>query len=81
MARSDGALQFKDVIADRQWNVRTGHTGIVWSVAFSPDGRFLVSGGNDQTIKLWDVGKLIDLEGPDRISHDSDVLSAGLFVR
>ena len=81
MAKSDGTLQFNDVIADRQWTVRTGHVGYVWSVAFSPDGRFLVSGGNDQSVKLWDVGKLIDLEGPDRVSHDSDVLSAGLFVR
>lgn len=35
--------------------VRTGHTGSVDSVVFSPDGKTLASGGNDSTIKLWDV--------------------------
>ena len=35
--------------------VQTGHSGWVYSVAFSPDGKMLASGSSDQTIKLWDV--------------------------
>src|ERR1022692_1611543 len=32
-----------------------GHTSEVWAVAVSPDGHTLVSGSNDQTIRLWDI--------------------------
>jgi eukaryotic-like serine/threonine-protein kinase len=48
------------------WDGRTGkllhtfrgHTGLVSSVAFSPDARLLVSGSRDTTAKVWDVSKL-----------------------
>jgi WD40 repeat protein len=32
-----------------------GHEGDVWAVAPSPDGRLLVSGSQDQTIRLWNL--------------------------
>jgi WD40 repeat protein/serine/threonine protein kinase len=47
----------------RVWNVETGeplrplkgHTGIVWSLAVSADGRLLLSGGNDAVPILWNA--------------------------
>jgi WD40 repeat protein len=35
--------------------VLRGHTGEVESVAFSPDGKLLVSGAKDGNVRLWDV--------------------------
>ncbi len=38
-----------------------GHTSTVWSQTPSPDGVFMVSGGGDQTLKLWNLstGELV----------------------
>ena len=36
------------------------HSGIVMSVAFSPDGTKIVSGSEDRTLKLWESGALLE---------------------
>ncbi len=33
----------------------TGHSEVVRSVVYSPDGRYLASGSQDKTIKIWEV--------------------------
>ena len=35
--------------------VLTGHTSFVTSVAFSPNGQFLVSGSGDKSVRLWNI--------------------------
>ena len=32
-----------------------GHTGLVMSLAFSPDSQRLASGSRDHTMKVWDT--------------------------
>ena len=31
-----------------------GHTDVVNSVAFSPDGKWIVTGSSDKTLRVWD---------------------------
>ena len=34
----------------------TSHNDMIHAVAFSPDGKRIVSGSYDKTLKLWNVG-------------------------
>lgn len=43
-----------------------GHSGPVWSAVFSPDGRWVLSGGKDRSARLWETstGKLVRVFAP-----------------
>ena len=47
--RATGSLELK---VEKQ----SAHSGWVRSVAFSPDGKTIVSGSDDKTLKVWDAG-------------------------
>lgn len=58
-----------------------GHAGSVESVAFSQDSRYIVSGGRDSIIRVWDVsdlgdenGKKVMTEGLPEFRDDSEII-------
>ena len=70
---SDGTIQLWNVENGTHTKTLKGHTDTVSTLAFSPDGKTLVSGSEDDTLRMWDTntGRMLrKLSG-----HSNDVKS------
>jgi hypothetical protein len=85
-AGKDNNIRFWDVATGRELRRIGGHAGGYYEVAFSVDGRTLLTAGEDGVVRLWEVltGKqrraFIGHRGPVNsaaLSHDGRVLLSG----
>jgi WD40 repeat protein len=51
----DNTVKLWSVDSQNEVNTLQGHYQSVYSVAFSPDGKYLASGSGENTVKLWSL--------------------------
>jgi len=81
----DFTIRVWNVISGEAIGTLSGHSGIVWNVAFSPDGQLLASASSDGTAKIWNwrSGDLLktlnftDQVGSISFSPDGQTLAVG----
>lgn len=71
---SDNTIYFLDVETfELKQSLKNAHTNSVFTVAYSPDGRHLLSGGRDAMLRVWDLGNLQSLtlnpQSPEEPAH------------
>lgn len=73
--------QIWDIKQQRIRHLLQGHMQEIYSLDFSRDGRFLVSGSGDKSARVWDIEKgacVFDLRIEDFIHNEHGPIDAGI---
>jgi len=76
VASGDRSVRLWDVEGRRDVKRFVGHTGSVWSVALSTDGKYAISGSMDGTARVWDMYSGLQLQ---KYADHSSLVSAVAF--
>lgn len=74
-------IQIWDIKQQRIRHLLQGHMQEIYSLDFSRDGRFLVSGSGDKSARVWDIEKgvcVFDLRIEDFIHNEHGPIDAGI---
>jgi WD40 repeat protein len=61
---SEGTIRVLETASGTEWGRLTGHEGTVRSLSFSSDSKLLASGGDDNTVLVWDLDRPPDAMPP-----------------
>ncbi len=70
---SEGIVRIWDSATGLEVSVLAGHTEEVYSAAYSPDGKSIVTASADQTVRIWDAATGKELRS---LNHTQSVRSA-----
>jgi WD40 repeat protein len=71
IGEESGAIQIFDLATGKIIRTLTGHDAPVMGVAYTPDGKRLLTGSRDQTVRLWSVADgqtMISLKAPSAVN-------------
>jgi glucose repression regulatory protein TUP1 len=54
----DWVIQIWEIATNRIWHIFDGHQKEIYSLEFSLHGRFVVSGSDDKTVRIWNMSNL-----------------------
>ncbi|MDB6079607.1 MAG: hypothetical protein JWO82_3354 [Akkermansiaceae bacterium] len=60
LASTDRLIHVVDPVSGQETGRLGGHADEVWSLALTPDGKSLLSGGKDGRLMLWDAGDPVE---------------------
>ncbi|HEX8423665.1 MAG TPA: LpqB family beta-propeller domain-containing protein, partial [Pyrinomonadaceae bacterium] len=79
--RADAFIRLWDTATGTELRTLDGHTEFIMSLAFSGDGKYLLSGGQDRLAKLWEVESGKELASLTPVGRDDWIVMTpdGLF--